>query len=222
MGQVAATCGNGVVDPGEQCDGDACCTPSCAVVANGNACAGPRDPCVFRGVCLSGACVGAGPLAEGDACDDGNPCTVGETCHAGTCQAETVRCDAVLQPRIGLCCSRKTFAPKRVVATVTCVGEAGGACSAAAFASQDAATAAAAAETNDTTVCNFARQITHTVHRPLDVNGAVTLQLRLNKLASRALRKLPDAVILIPVCTNIEFPNGDALTLVDVVRLARQ
>src|SRR5262249_45140554 len=63
IGKIAFICGNGTVDPGEQCDdgnivaGD-CCSPSCQFES------------------------------AGSACEDGNPCTANGTCDgAGVCQA---------------------------------------------------------------------------------------------------------------------------------------
>lgn len=63
------SCGNNVVDPGEECDGTVCCSGTC----------------VF--------------LPSGAACSDGNACTVGDTCDgAGACAAGGPSCgDGIVQ-----------------------------------------------------------------------------------------------------------------------------
>src|SRR5262245_6277689 len=87
VGREAVLCGNGVLDPGEQCDdgntlaGD-CCSPACQFEA-------PASPCATN-VCLDGmACDGAGVCGGGTPnmgpCDDGNACTTGDVCVGGTC-----------------------------------------------------------------------------------------------------------------------------------------
>ncbi len=109
-----ATCGNGAVDAGEQCDdgnladGD-CCSGLCthdgpaAPCSDGNACT-EGDTCNGAGACVAGgvrhcddandctsdACAPATgcihtPANDGGACDDRNVCTTAETCMAGQC-----------------------------------------------------------------------------------------------------------------------------------------
>jgi cysteine-rich repeat protein len=70
------TCGDGTIDPGEQCDdgntisGDGC-SAQCQI-----------ESCF---ICVSQPSV-CTPAAAGTACDDGNACTVGETCDgSGVC-----------------------------------------------------------------------------------------------------------------------------------------
>jgi cysteine-rich repeat protein len=104
-------CGNGVVDPGEQCDdgntsGGDCCTATCQAVADGTTCA-DSDLCNGGETCQAGACTTGAPLAcnDGNACtddscnpasgcvaapntapcNDGDACTSGDTCSAGSC-----------------------------------------------------------------------------------------------------------------------------------------
>jgi cysteine-rich repeat protein len=116
-------CGNGNVDPGEQCDdgntvaGD-CCAPDCQIEPNGQACddgrfctlattcnlgvcngGTPRD-CGDANACTadrcdepSGRCVNDAALLTGVACDDGNACTQQDACSNGSCQGSSVVCD---------------------------------------------------------------------------------------------------------------------------------
>jgi fibro-slime domain-containing protein len=72
---LSLTCGNGRIDPGEECDdGNTSdtpvdgCTSLCQMVANWD-CPNPGQPCVFIAKC------GNGILTSNEACDDGN--TVG-------------------------------------------------------------------------------------------------------------------------------------------------
>jgi hypothetical protein len=54
-------------------------------------------PCHLA-ICLRGSCVAA-PLAEGERCDDGDPCTATSTCTAGICSGpRTVGCDPTEGP----------------------------------------------------------------------------------------------------------------------------
>src|SRR5207248_7242986 len=118
------TCGNGVVDAGEQCDDGAangtatsCCAPDCTFKSAGTAC---NDACT-AGTCQSGVCIGNNPVvctasdqchnagtcdpatglcsdpaaADGTVCDDGDRCTATDTCQSGTCTgANPVICTA--------------------------------------------------------------------------------------------------------------------------------
>jgi cysteine-rich repeat protein len=77
---VAPTCGNGILNPGEQCDdgntfdGDGC--SSQCTIESCFTCTGQPSRC--------------SPSAAGTACDDHNACTVGETCDgAGGCGGYT-------------------------------------------------------------------------------------------------------------------------------------
>jgi fibro-slime domain-containing protein len=81
---ITMTCGNGVIDQGEQCDdgnkvgGDGC-TRLCQIEA-GFSCPTPGQACVLTAVC------GDGVLASTEACDDGNT-TSGDGCSS-TCTIE--------------------------------------------------------------------------------------------------------------------------------------
>ncbi len=89
-------------DTGSCNDGDACTENDTCL---GGSCAGMAKDCSFLndqcnvGVCLaiSGVCA-ASPANENQACDDGEFCTVSETCVAGLCGGGTLRdcADAVV------------------------------------------------------------------------------------------------------------------------------
>jgi cysteine-rich repeat protein len=97
----APSCGNGVIEAGEQCDdsntqnGD-CCSSSCQYEASGSSCgsAGSNtctapDTCNATGVCQ------ANNAANGTSCSDGNACTQTDTCQSGVCTgANPVTCSA--------------------------------------------------------------------------------------------------------------------------------
>lgn len=77
-------CGNGALDPGEQCDeGQYKSFPGCTAlcqIEQGWSCPTPGKPCVFNSVCGNG-------IVEGfEQCDDGNT-TSGDGCSS-TCQLE--------------------------------------------------------------------------------------------------------------------------------------
>src|SRR5262249_41820678 len=80
------TCGNGLTEPGEACDGGQCCTPECRFVLAGVVCGCAVPPCdpTKRRTGTSGGCpieqpddrcasiCGDGVVDPGEACDDGN------------------------------------------------------------------------------------------------------------------------------------------------------
>src|SRR5262245_20175745 len=80
-------CGDGVTDPGEQCDdgnsinGD-CCSATCQFEASGGACQSDGN------VCTTDVCNGAGTcthLNNTVSCDDGLFCNGVDTCSGGSC-----------------------------------------------------------------------------------------------------------------------------------------
>jgi cysteine-rich repeat protein len=92
-----STCGNGVIDAGEQCDdantisGD-CCSASCQLEAAGSTCTDDGDACTADTCDGSGVCT-HNAVPNGTACDDGVACTTGETCQAGVCTSGAPPCD---------------------------------------------------------------------------------------------------------------------------------
>ena len=86
---VGEYCGDGTVQAGEICDdgngvdGD-CCSSTCTFEIGGAPCTDEGDACTADACDGAGTCVHS-PLAEGASCEDGNPCTTGETCAAGVC-----------------------------------------------------------------------------------------------------------------------------------------
>ncbi len=84
-------CGNGTLDPGEQCDdgnaaaGDGC-RPNCTIEVCGDGIKDPQEDCddgnVAGGDCCSPTCK-ADP--NGAPCDDGDACTLNERCENGAC-----------------------------------------------------------------------------------------------------------------------------------------
>jgi fibro-slime domain-containing protein len=97
---ITMTCGNGKLDPGEQCDdgntvgGDGC-TPLCQI-EKGWTCPTPGQPCVRDAVC------GDGVITPPETCDDGNT-TGGDGCSS-TCQVESGwRCPEPGKPCVPIC-----------------------------------------------------------------------------------------------------------------------
>jgi fibro-slime domain-containing protein len=97
-GSSGPACGNGVLDPGEQCDdgnttsGDGC--SSTCQLENGYACGDPDTACVPTHVC------GNGILEDNEQCDDhntasGDGCSTSCQLEAGwTCPVPGIRCTA--------------------------------------------------------------------------------------------------------------------------------
>jgi cysteine-rich repeat protein len=94
-----STCGNGVVDSGEQCDDGAangmpgsCCSLACLFVPQGTSCDTSSSVCVTHDVCDgAGHCVTGGPPLTCDPCSSCDPTTAAcVPSPATTCKAPTV------------------------------------------------------------------------------------------------------------------------------------
>jgi len=100
------TCGNGVLDFGEQCDdgnwidGD-CCSSACQIDPDGAACGAP---CRVGASCTAGACTGGTPALAGTTCDDHDPARLSIPAMARGLRgsvAGRLRALRDLRPRIG-------------------------------------------------------------------------------------------------------------------------
>jgi cysteine-rich repeat protein len=111
---AGAVCGNGKVEPGEDCDdgntlnGD-CCSSTCHFEATGSSCT-DHNACTVGETCNLGVCGGGTAVVcndgnqctqdscvpatgcvfnptpmNGQACNDGQVCTINDVCNAGTC-----------------------------------------------------------------------------------------------------------------------------------------
>ncbi len=111
-------CGNRIREGNEQCDGGACCTSACTALQDGTSCS-DGNACTRVDACQAGACVGGDRVTcvatdqchvagacqpatglctnpakpNGSACDDGDGCSVSDTCTAGTCGGHPRICD---------------------------------------------------------------------------------------------------------------------------------
>jgi cysteine-rich repeat protein len=96
-------CGNGIVDPDEQCDdgntaGGDCCSSTCQFEPDGSTCT-DGNACTSGDFCHAGICNPGGPTS----CDDGNCCTI-DACVPATGCAHTANTTAPVftsQPSIG-------------------------------------------------------------------------------------------------------------------------
>lgn len=90
IGSAPGTCGNGVVDGGEQCD-------------DGNLAAGDGcEPNCITDVCwtCSGSPSACAPKADGVSCGDANRCTVTDKCRSGVCTPARYGCTVVSEQKI--------------------------------------------------------------------------------------------------------------------------
>jgi cysteine-rich repeat protein len=87
IGARRASCGDGQLDAGEQCDdgnlldGD-CCDQDCQLEPRGSACASDDDACTDDVCDGTGVC--SHPVNTAP-CDDGDACTANDTCAGGAC-----------------------------------------------------------------------------------------------------------------------------------------
>jgi hypothetical protein len=84
-------CGDGIVQPGEECDagpqGGACCDSACHRVPAGTACRPAAGPCDVAAVCdgASDVCPPNQAAPDGTTCGGGVPPCLGRVCSAGAC-----------------------------------------------------------------------------------------------------------------------------------------
>lgn len=79
------TCGNGIVEANEQCDGGACCSTACQLEPNGAECS-DGNSCTVGDSCVNGQCV-SGALQGCGTCD-----TEGCTVCVATCATNRAQC----------------------------------------------------------------------------------------------------------------------------------
>jgi hypothetical protein len=91
-------CGNGVIDPGEDCDNGPgspisgpCCDATCHFALATVQCGSADPQCQLPPFCTgaSAACPLPVNKPAGTPCDDGNSCTVGDACQGGSCVGTT-------------------------------------------------------------------------------------------------------------------------------------
>ena len=80
---ILTKCGNGVIDPLENCElGNVCCSARCRPLPAGTACADDGNDCTHDVCDATGTCTHV-PITG--PCEDGNACTIGDVCAAGVC-----------------------------------------------------------------------------------------------------------------------------------------
>lgn len=91
-------CGNGVVEPGEQCDpghtgAGTCCTDTCQFAPAEASCDADNEACTYDLCDGAGTCLAGIIAQDGTSCDDGNACTEQDVCTDGVCGGVAVDCD---------------------------------------------------------------------------------------------------------------------------------
>jgi len=122
-----ASCGDGTLDPGEQCDdgntlGGDCCSATCQFENAGSPCGERFDFCGVNACDGAGDCVRTGK-PDGVQCNDGNACTLADTCASGACVGgPPVSCRAgqVCDPVLGCSPSGGLRSPKRRKVRIDC------------------------------------------------------------------------------------------------------
>ena len=71
-------------DDGDSCTASEVCTAMVCGDGKPVVCPDDGDPCTLE-ICVADAGCTSVPAPDGSACDDSNPCTVGETCEEGVC-----------------------------------------------------------------------------------------------------------------------------------------
>jgi cysteine-rich repeat protein len=103
LAKVVGVCGDGDVDPGEVCDdgntyGGDCCSADCKTLKPVQAaCTNQYSLCQLKAECednplLGRICIPTLGAANGTPCDDGDACTVNDTCSGTMCQGEPKEC----------------------------------------------------------------------------------------------------------------------------------
>jgi hypothetical protein len=101
---TTGACLGGPAPAGTACDDGDLCTQSDSCDGAGNCvgadpvvCTGGSGQCDAPAACdpATGACVG-GPAPDGTACDDGDPCTVDDSCQSGVCEPGELQPSACL------------------------------------------------------------------------------------------------------------------------------
>jgi len=83
---LGTTCGNGVAEDGEDCDGGECCTPDCTFAEAGTPCGDAAETdCDGADVCDGFGVCDANTADDGTSCDDGDDCSTVDACVAGVC-----------------------------------------------------------------------------------------------------------------------------------------
>ncbi len=104
---IAAVCGNGIVEGGEQCDGGACCTGTCQLISGGTVCR------TAAGVCdIAETCTGISATCPSDIyVPAGTVCRVSSgTCDlAESCTGSSVDCPADSFVSVGTPCDDGLF-----------------------------------------------------------------------------------------------------------------
>jgi cysteine-rich repeat protein len=106
-----ATCGDGLLDPGEDCDdanvvaGD-CCSPTCTFEPAASPCPDDGNPCSLDQCDAAGVCTH--PTGGTAPCDDGDACTIDDKCGDGVCAGTPVP-DQCVDP--SLCYRARTTVP---------------------------------------------------------------------------------------------------------------
>jgi len=99
---VAAVCGNGKIEAGEDCDGEECCTSTCRFKGPTEPCGIETRSCHEQPLCngREATCPDVPRLSgENSTCSDDNECTDVDTCHQGECIPGKAICGATAELR---------------------------------------------------------------------------------------------------------------------------
>lgn len=101
-GCVPAVCGNGMVEPGEECDDEECCTDACRFKGPTEPCGEETRSCHEHPLCngREATCPTVPrPSPEGSTCSDDNECTLEDTCQQGECTPGPAVCGVTAEVR---------------------------------------------------------------------------------------------------------------------------